>query len=60
MLCVIGVGYLDCNTAALAIVLLVLQEGLSAAAASGYPVTRVDIAPQYVLLYNYVYLSFLL
>ena len=46
MLCVIGVGYLDCNTAALAIVLLVMQDGFNAAAAAGYPVSRIDIAPQ--------------
>jgi hypothetical protein len=53
MLCVIGVGYLDCNTAALAIVLLMMQEGFNAAAASGYSLTRLDIAPQYVISHYY-------
>jgi hypothetical protein len=42
---VIGVGYLDCNTAGLAILFLVLQEGFNAAQQTGYLVSRVDIAP---------------
>ena len=43
---VIGVGYLDCSTAALAVVFLVLQEGFNSAGRSGFAMTRVDIAPK--------------
>ena len=46
MVFVIGVGFLDCDTAALAIVFLTLQEGFNAAYRAGHPISRVDIAPQ--------------
>ena len=50
---VIGVGFLDCDTAALAIVFLTLQEGFNAAYRAGFPISRVDIAPQWVTSKTY-------
>ena len=45
---VIGVGYLDCNTATLAIMFLTLQEAFNAASRAGESVARIDVAPRFV------------
>ena len=43
----IGLGYVDCTTPALAIVLLTLAVSLTGFQYSGFLINHVDIAPQY-------------
>lgn len=43
----IALGYVECSTTALAVVLLVLSVGLSGFQYSGFIVNHVDIAPAY-------------
>ena len=49
---VIGVGYLDCNTATLAVIFITIQEAFVGALRSGSAVIRIDMAPRYSWQYN--------
>lgn len=44
---VIGVGYMDCNQAALVILFLTLIAAFEGAVCAGTSVARIDVAPRY-------------